>query len=88
MAGPSSPLPKDAPLMIAWEAWQKTAEYANALGWAESVTVRFSVTDPPVTQSHAHGSLWAAFMAAYLTLDPDGAKSPAAGAPAVNIGET
>lgn len=43
-------VPADSPLMIAWEAYKKTPEFANTLKWA---------THP----EHAVGSLWASFCA-------------------------
>ena len=45
-------LPKDHPMMIAWEEYQKTADYQNALRWT-------------VHAEHAPGSLWAAFSTAW-----------------------
>jgi hypothetical protein len=64
-------LNKDDPRMIAWEAWKQTEEYANALRWAETISVRFSVTEPiPAVQSHANGSLWAAFIAGWTSASP------------------
>lgn len=48
----SSPLPKDAPIMQAWEAYQKTAEYQNTFRWA-------------VHPEHREGSLWGAFLAGW-----------------------
>lgn len=48
----STPLPKDHPLIIAWEAHRKTEEYANSKKWA-------------LTNDHVDGSLWALFAAGW-----------------------
>lgn len=50
---------KDAPLMIAWEAYKATEDYANTKRWA---------TKP----EHTEGSLWAAFMAGFNAPKPAG----------------
>jgi hypothetical protein len=47
-----SPLPKDAPVMIAWEAYKVTDGYANTRNWA-------------LNEKHVDGSLWAAFLAGH-----------------------
>lgn len=41
------PVPKDAPVMVAWERYKQTEEYANTRKWAQT--------------EHVDGSLWAAF---------------------------
>lgn len=73
-----APVPKDAPLMIAWEAYKETDDYKNSHSWA----TRFIPDDDPaeverVRASGANyfgkeqrimaveGSLWAAFMNGY-----------------------
>lgn len=43
---------KDAPLMIAWEAYKATEEFANTKRWASQA-------------EHTEGSLWAAFMVGF-----------------------
>jgi hypothetical protein len=43
-------VPDDSPLMIAWNAWRETEQYANVLAWAGKLQ---------------EGNLWAAFMAGY-----------------------
>lgn len=43
-----TPVPKDHPLMLAWEAYKATDEYANTKKWA-------------AYPEHVDGSLWAAF---------------------------
>lgn len=53
--GPMStmtPVPADAPLMIAWKAYRGTPEYANTKQWAAH-------------EEHVEGSLWAAFVAGF-----------------------
>lgn len=44
-----SPVPKDHPLLIAWEKYRQTEEYANTKKWATH-------------NEHVDGSLWAAFL--------------------------
>jgi len=44
----TTPVSKDSPLWLAWEAYTATEEYANTKRWA-------------VVPEHAEGSLWAAF---------------------------
>lgn len=48
----SQPLPKDHPMVLAWEEHKKTDEYANAERWA-------------LVKEHIAGSLWSAFVAGY-----------------------
>ena len=45
----AGPVPKDHPVMKAWEEYKATEEYANAKKWT-----RF--------EEHVEGSLWAAFV--------------------------
>lgn len=47
------PVPHDSPLWRAWEAYQKTATYANARRWAREST-------------HVDGSLWAAYSRGFM----------------------
>lgn len=47
-----SPLPKDHPIMIAWEKYKSSDAYANSFRWAEH-------------EQHREGSMWAAFLAGY-----------------------
>ena len=49
-----APVPKDDPLMIAWEAYKATDEYANTRHWA-------------LKDAHVDGSLWAAFSEGFNT---------------------
>ena len=48
----SQPLPKDAPVMIAWEKYQGSPEFENTKRWASH-------------KEHVDGSLWAAFEAGF-----------------------
>ncbi len=41
-------MPKDSPLMVAWETYKASDSYANARAWVEH-------------EDHVDGSLWAAF---------------------------
>lgn len=49
-------LPPDAPLMLAWKAYQVTEDYANSFQWAAQ-------------EKHRAGSMWAAFMAGWLAAE-------------------
>lgn len=48
-----TPVDKNSPLWKAWEAYEKTEEYANSFKWAGS-------------EEHRQGSLWAVFLAGWL----------------------
>lgn len=52
MSNVQTQLPKDHPMMIAWEAYKETADFENTRKW---------VNHP----EHSIGSLWAAFTAGY-----------------------
>ena len=76
MGGAASPVPADHPLMIAWEAYQATEDYANSYKWAIAGidSPRDATRDPganyPIAENYrqyVQGSLWAAFMAGFLT---------------------
>jgi hypothetical protein len=59
-------LPKDHPLMKAWEKYKASEGYANSLKWARTARVQ----DHPdgamtLTYPHTEGSMWAAFCAGY-----------------------
>lgn len=54
-----APVPKDDPLMIAWEAYTATDKYANTKRWA-------------IHPEHVEGSLWAAFMEGFKAALPTG----------------
>ena len=47
-----APLPKDHPIMIAWEKYKASDQYANAFQWAQNV-------------DHRDGSMWNAFLAGF-----------------------
>lgn len=47
-----TPVPESHPLMVAWNAYKATDEYANTKKWA-------------LHEQHVEGSLWAAFMAGF-----------------------
>ena len=53
-----TPVPKDHPLAIAWAAYQKTEDFANASQWA-------TVTETTIQHPYLQGSLWAMFMEGY-----------------------
>lgn len=58
-----SPVPKDHPLMIAWEAYKLTEEYKNSLKWASTARVEdHGDGSMTLTYPHKEGSLWGAFM--------------------------
>lgn len=48
-----TPLPKDHPMMVAWDTYRATEEYRNSFKWASDV-------------QHRPGSMWAAFMTGYM----------------------
>lgn len=52
MSNAMTALPKDHPLIRAWEAYKATDEYANTRKWAAH-------------DEHVDGSLWASFMAGF-----------------------
>jgi hypothetical protein len=54
-SGPQTPVAKDDPLMVAWEAYQTTEDFANSKRWAEHVT-----------HQYLQGSLWGVFMAGFF----------------------
>lgn len=63
----STALPKDAPLMVAWEAFKATDDYANTHKWARTPRVEDHDDGSLVmTWPHTEGSLWGAFMAGYF----------------------
>ena len=51
-------VPADDPLMIAWNTYKTTEEFANTKKWAMEAEVR-------VEHHHTDGSLWAAFEQGY-----------------------
>lgn len=74
----TAPCPPDSELMIAWEAYKATAEYANSYSWAtrhipeddpeEIERVRRDGLNPWTHQMKlqaAEGSLWAMFSAGW-----------------------
>ncbi len=53
-----TPVPDDHPLMIAWNAYKATDDYANTVKWASNVEW---VKEP----DNAAGQLWGAFVAGW-----------------------
>mgnify|MGYP006908218295 CR=1 FL=1 len=51
-----APVPKDAPLMVAWEAFMQTEDYTNCLRW---------LNRKEGSPSNGEGELWAAFCAGW-----------------------
>jgi hypothetical protein len=45
-------IPADHPIMLAWNEWQETQDFANTLNWAKH-------------DVHLKGSLWNAFLQGY-----------------------
>lgn len=75
---PMSPLAKDDPRMLAWEAYKATEDFANSLYWATTDTMmrqgtaaehgidtRANVATSEMKAERAQGSLWAAFIAGW-----------------------
>lgn len=57
--------------MQAWEAFQKTEEFANAEKWAKVVQLQISPDGSPESglqarYPHLQGSLWALFMGGWI----------------------
>jgi hypothetical protein len=55
-------LPKNDPMMIAWESYVSLAEYKNTRSWAKH-------------DEHVDGSLWAAFVAGWKASEAEAASS-------------
>jgi hypothetical protein len=58
-----APLPKDAPVMIAWERYKGGSDYQNTRNWA-------------LHDAHVDGSLWAAFLAGFTATTRPEASPP------------
>lgn len=59
-------LPKDHPMMIAWEHYKATEDYANTKKWACAARVEdHDDLSLVITYPHTEGSLWGAFTAGY-----------------------
>lgn len=56
MSEASRAVPEDHPLMVAWNAYKETEDFANAKKWA-------------VHAENTDGSLWAAFMAGFAAAE-------------------
>jgi len=78
MNQPQAALPKDHPLMQAWEKYKASEDFKNSLGWAMQIAPMVQAGDPdgeakrrfelmPREQREQHviGSLWAAFSAGF-----------------------
>lgn len=52
-SGVMAPLPKDDPMLIAWEEYKATEDYANTKKWAAD-------------SGQVDGSLWTVFMQGYI----------------------
>lgn len=62
-----APVPKDRPLMKAWEAYKDSDEAKNSEKWARHFVCNASPDQGVIDIAHPHlnGSLWAAFCAGY-----------------------
>lgn len=56
-----APVPEDHPLMVAWNAYKATDDYANSRKWA----IHRNHADDEQYVQWVEGSLWAAFMAGF-----------------------
>lgn len=77
MADAETPVAKDDPLSIAWEAYRATANYKSAKHWAlviapliqaghpDAERLRYGLMPIDQRENHVEGSLWAAFLAGY-----------------------
>jgi hypothetical protein len=55
-------LPADHRMMKAWNAWQETDEFKNALKWAVAMNYDDGRPITDITrEQHAKGSMWLAF---------------------------
>lgn len=79
----STPADPNSKLMLAWEAFKKSEEYANSKRWAECVSTgidHLDNTSEPrkitiaVAHPHTEGSLWALFMHGYMSACEDAAQ--------------
>ncbi len=82
MTGAMSPVPADHPLMVAWNAYQATEDYANSKRWAlrlrpsaqvgspEAETTDQEIATLKTREQFVEGSLWAAFMAGFNAARP------------------
>lgn len=76
--GASAPVPKDAPVMLAWEAHKQTDDFKNAKHWALTIfpmiqagapdaeRQRYSLMPIEQRETHVDGALWAMFYAGYF----------------------
>lgn len=71
-----TPVPDNDPLMIAWEAYKRTEEFANSKRWAMRIAPFVQASDPELDAKREQelmprdqrsdlvdGALWAAFCA-------------------------
>lgn len=56
--GAMTPVPKDHPLMLAWETYKATADYTNTRFHLET---KFAGDFRPLASEAIDGALWAAF---------------------------
>lgn len=61
-----TPVPKNHPLMIAWEAHKATPEYENSLKWAMTLSLEDRGSGvQAIMHPHTEGSMWACFLAGW-----------------------
>lgn len=58
-----SPLPKNHPIMLAWDRYKSTDDYANSFRWAGH-------------EEHRAGSMWTAFLAGFNAATPPAQTAP------------
>jgi hypothetical protein len=61
----SAPVPKDDPLMKAWEVYKESDAYANARRWAVHAEAFNNNGVVTLMFPHVDGSLWSLFTAGY-----------------------
>jgi hypothetical protein len=59
------PLPKDHPIMKAWDAYVATPDFANSKRWAVTLRISPSGDRQFIEHPHVDGSMWAAFLAGF-----------------------
>ena len=82
MNKPMSPVPKESPLMLAWETYKQSEDYANSKRWAMRIAPMVQAGDPDAEakrdfdlmpreqrEQHVEGALWASFMAGFAALE-------------------
>lgn len=66
MSEAQAPVADDAPVMIAWKAYQASPPFQNTFAWAKYVQIQTIDTGAQLIEHpHLPGSLWAVFLAGF-----------------------